>query len=203
MSSTTDKLAVGGYTFSLFTDFNFKLFLYIIVAIIIEIVAIVYATSAPMYLAAVLFVPLSLFIFIVYGIQWFGPDGIYKNGIVPWPPVINSCPDYLVAITTGSGTSAVNGCVDPVGISSKGDAGFKRLPTGQFTPSWSTPPVKGDTTQFVNGFFAIIPNEELSVTCSRLQTAGLTWDGVYDGATCFNPNGSSTVGSSSAGNCPT
>jgi len=203
-SSITNSITTGGQVFSLFGNFNLKLFIYIIIAIIIEIGAIVYATSTPMYIAAILFVPISLYIFITYGINWFGPNGPYQNTIGPWPPTINSCPDFLTGVDAGTATNKMLGCIDTIGVSNGGNAKFLRIPSGQFswaTATTATAPVTGDTTGFSLGFFAIFPNEDLATTCSRLKTAGLTWEGVYDGMTCFKSNGSSALGNNGSGSC--
>jgi hypothetical protein len=191
LEDVTDTVTSGGKSFSIFGNFNLKLFIYIIVAIIIEIVAIVYGMGPPaMYLALVIFIPLSLYIFVTYGFAWFGPDGPYSNKKISWPPAINSCPDFLTAYKAGS----LPGCIDTVGVSSNG--GFKSNLNGKVTFSGSAPTsISGGTSGNAISFFGVgwfptqVGGEKIPQLCSRLRTAGLTWEGIYDGQQCYQ-NGS-------------
>jgi len=187
VDAVTDTITSGGQTYSLFGNFNLKLFIYIIVAIIIEIVAIVYGMGPPpMFLMLVIFIPLSLYVFIIYGLAWFGPDGPYSNKKVSWPPAINSCPDFLTAYASGS----LPGCIDTVGVSS--NAGFKANSNGKVTFSGSAPTsISNGTTGNASSFFTVgwfptrVGGEKIQELCSRLRTAGLTWEGIYDGQQCY------------------
>jgi hypothetical protein len=180
-----------------------KIFIYIIVALVIEFIVAMYAMKAKQYIILAIFVPLSLYIFVTYGIQWFGPDGAYSSTTVPWPPSINTCPDFLTAYTV-SKTPSIIGCVDTIGVSR--NKAFPKLgPSG--APPWrSGAPTRviGDTnaaTEYNDiGFFPIIPNEKNSDLCIRLEKAGLTWEGVWDGENCYGPNGSVTTGNGIVGN---
>jgi len=196
-NSTGAVKSSAGVTQVLFGDFNFYLFIYIMFAIVVEIAAIAYAMRSQQYIMLAIFLPISLYIFLVYGTRWFGADGIYGNTTVPWPPAINSCPDFLtsyVVAATGS-NPAIPGCVDTIGVSRNG--GFTRSPTG--TPSnpppsgtpissgqTSTGGPSGNATNFTGFFPTNIPGEKPATLCARLQTAGLTWEGIWDGENCFS-----------------
>lgn len=51
-------------------------------------------------------------IFIAFGYRWFKSNvaNVLYDG--PWPPMINTCPDYLVAVNRGNQMA----CVDLIGI---------------------------------------------------------------------------------------
>lgn len=194
-SAVTDKITTGGQTFSVFGNFNFKLFIYIVVALVIEVGVIIYAVKAPMVLILAPFIPLSLYIFLVYGWNWFGPDGPYTDKPVPWPPTLNSCPDFLVSyvIPPAGIVPAIPGCVDTTGVSTL-PAVFPQRSTG--VPNWSsagapTGPVSASTAPnyHSSGWFATRTGESTAALCTRLQTVGLTWEGIWDGTTCYS-NGS-------------
>ena len=189
-SAVTNKITTGGQTISVFGNFNYKLFLYIVFALVVEIGVIVYAVKAPMVLMLAVFIPLSLYIFLVYGWNWFGPNGPYTDTPVHWPPTLNSCPDFLVSYTIpASGTvPAIPGCVDTIGVSTK-PAQFPQRSTG--VPNWTTAPTAAVTSAtaanyHTNGWFATHTGETTAALCARLQTVGLTWEGVWDGTTCYS-----------------
>ncbi len=50
-------------------------------------------------IAAILSLVLLISIFVFYGLRWFEDKklkGSVPTGIVPWPPIVNSCPDFMV-----------------------------------------------------------------------------------------------------------
>ena len=201
-NSTGAIKSSSGETLTVWGGFNMKIFMYVIVAIVIEFIVAMYAMRAKQYIILAIFVPLSLYIFITYGLQWFGPNGPYSKTTVQWPPSINTCPDFLTAYTVSTKPS-IKGCVDTIGVSR--NQAFIKLPSsGQ--PSWANGPptsVIGDTATATNynstGFFPIVPNEKASDLCTRLQTAGLTWEGIWDGENCYGKDGSVTSGGGKSG----
>jgi len=198
MSSSTETLTIGTQVYTLFKGINLKLLAYVLIAIIVEVIAIIYGVRSqpPMLLMLAIFVPLSVYIFIIYGIQWFGDKGPFNNATVPWPPAINSCPDFLTAynIPATSTRAAITGCVDGIGVSCNG--GFPKIgSSGQ--PSWESAPTapisssktaaNGATMLLSTGFFATnVAGESVAQVCERCQKAGVTWEGVWDGQSCFS-----------------
>jgi len=205
-SSTTTINSIGGVTSTIFTGFNFKFILYLLVAIIIEIIVIVYATRSNQYLTVAIFAPISLYVFIVYGLRWFGADSPYPQSTVNWPPIINSCPDFLVAYNIPN--TKTTGCVDVIGIApgdkfkqnKSGIPTFGSGSTAQPTGSISST-VAATAYNSVGWFPTKVPNETKADLCTRLRTAGLTWDGVFDGANCLSSTGSLLSGQGTAGTC--
>lgn len=211
MSSSTETLTIGNQAYKMFKGINLKLLAYILIAIIVEVIAIIYGirSQPPMFLALVIFVPLSVYIFIIYGIQWFGDKGPFNNDNIPWPPAINSCPDFLTAynIPATSTRAAITGCVDTIGVA-KGSLTYR--PTGQ--PSWDpvpTAPISASgtnsATQLLStGFFATnVAGETIAQVCTRCQTAGITWEGVWDGQSCFSNGSNIPAAAGGSSSCPT
>jgi len=206
-NSTGAIKSSSGETQTIWGGFNMKIFIYVIVALVIEFIVIMYAVKAKQYIIIAIFAPLSLYIFITYGILWFGPNGPYSKTTVQWPPSINTCPDFLTAYTA---SPKVKGCVDTIGVS-RDPSAFPKLSSSGI-PNWGTKgaptAVIGDTTVAKDlnstGFFPIILNETASDLCARLQSAQLTWEGIWDGENCYGGDGSVTSGGGkSGGSCGT
>jgi len=157
--------------------------------ILVEFAVISFAMSANKYIVMAIFIPLSLFIFLVYGQRWFGPDGPYSHKDVQWPPAMNTCPDFLTAYTFPKDGSipAIKGCVDAIGVSR--NSAFLKLPSSGTPRAHPTGTITADAanTMSTSDFFPIqIAGETPTHLCNRLQTAGLTWEGIYDGENCYS-----------------
>ena len=172
--------------------FNIKEVMFIVVAILVIGGGSMYFGSNQQYVSVLIFLPLSILIFVLYGMRWFGADGIYKLQTTTWPPAINSCPDYLTAYTIKSRSGDVKGCVDRIGVSRNG--GLVMLKKGDVVTSPND-----------NRFFALKAGESRAALCQRVMTAGLTWEGVTDGETCFSADstGSSVVPGADSNSCTT
>jgi len=123
-----------------------------------EIIAALYFLGAT---AAVIF----------FGLRWFTVSGdIAKKGAtaVPWPPVINYCPDFLT-LTTANNEQV---CIDTVGVSTNG--------------AMSTS--DGTDTQEKSIFHLYLdqsgPKRAQSL-CDQAKMKQVTWEGVWDGSTCM------------------
>jgi hypothetical protein len=81
----------------------------------------------------------------------------------------------------------IKGCIDTTGVSTKN------------TPEMYTKDRPTDDKYF----FDIHPNEKNSELCKRLEQAGLTWEGIYNGQQCAPDDGSGdSSGGGSGSNCP-
>jgi hypothetical protein len=153
-------------------DVNWGLILYVIASII----GLVYGTNkvyATGQTRGVLFAIGTLIVLVYFGLRWFG-SRIAKPK--HWPPVINMCPDYLTYV------SKLPGCVDMLGVT-KGAAGLtKTLPSevGSLQLSNSNKVFKYTSEDVKSAKTAA----DLQTICDRCQTAGVTWEGVYDGDVC-------------------
>jgi hypothetical protein len=126
-------------------------------------------------------------IFIYYGLRWFAtPEEKLKH----WPPVINMCPDFLTFVPNiKSGQTTIPGCVDLLGVSVSTNSGggfLKVFPTSISTLDASmTTKVFRYTSNHVK---STTSEAGLQAICDACQSAGLTWEGVYDGDSCVGIN---------------
>ena len=189
------SLVVAGY--DLYT-INWTLILYVILSLCAVGLGSSRLYPSGMGVASV-FAAGSTALFIYFGYRWFSnPTAAEKS----WPPSINTCPDYLsiarlsslptcglwaslsttsliTADTTTGGivTPGTGGCVDTVGVSTTGSL-----------PKYAS----GDTPSGTNVFpytskdvlAAAGDATKLQNICNVCKTAGVTWEGVYDGDSC-------------------
>lgn len=129
----------------------------------------------------VMFLIGTILIFTYFGLRWFSSPGFMglKTNI-PWPPYINTCPDYLYFYNNqGQAT-----CVDPIGVSINN--GIQKLPPG---------PINNSNPAY---FFNLTPG---MVKGDTTKAKGLTWEGITDGiSTNITPSENNVPG---AVNCPT
>lgn len=175
---------------------NIYLWIYVIVAIAVTIGGTYKLYGMGNTLGALLFFVGSTFLFVSYGLRWFGSkDSIFSNTPVQWPPTINTCPDFLTYYQreNGDGTK-VDSCIDLIGVSKNGT--LKRFPKDGSIPS---------TDEF---YFSLTttssdPVKKNNELCQRAIAAGLTWEGITNGESCVNTDGTvGPGGSSNNSNCP-
>jgi len=166
---------------------NITMVVYIIMCILVGYFGGRYFFTKGDSISGILFLIGCLTIFIIYGKRWFDPNGMYNTGTVQWPPVINTCPDFLTAYTMKISNGTVQGCVDTIGVSRTG--AFQKVPASgkpiaQVTGPYTT--VNGTLNASLIDFFPInVSGETPQALCDRLGAAGLTWDGVFDGDNCM------------------
>ena len=171
--------------------FNMLQIIFIVGAILVIGGGSMYFNSNQQYIGLLIYLPLSILIFVVYGLRWFGPDGIFNKKTISWPPALNACPDYLTAYTIVTSQENIKGCVDTIGVSRNGGLALLK---------------KGDVISNSNDprFFPLNKGESRAALCQRVITAGLTWEGVSDGETCFSPDSTgSAVVPGTTSTCPT
>lgn len=146
--------------------------------------------------AGILFLIGSIAIFATYGTKWFSTkNGIFSETPVKWPPVINSCPDYLVYYERSKtdGTKEES-CIDMIGVSNNGSL--------KVFPKSGSPPVSDDY-YFSLSTKASDVSAKHAELCQRAISAGLTWEGITNGESCTTPAGPAAPGSGSgSGGCP-
>jgi hypothetical protein len=150
-----------------------------------------------MSIAAVLYAVGAGFLLVTYGLRWFaGEKSILSGAKVQWPPVMNTCPDFLTYYKRkkSDGTSE-DCCIDTIGVS-RNAAMLQRFPSSGPAPEddkyfFSLKTTKSDSAG---------RNQEL---CQRAILYGLTWEGITNGESCILPDGSKASPSSGAdGGCP-
>lgn len=163
---------------------NLYLILYGLVALAVLLVGISKLYGMGMTVGAVLYGVGAGFLLVTYGLRWFGSDkSILSNAKVPWPPVINTCPDYLTYYkrVKSDGTKE-DTCIDTMGVSSNQmlalfPSGGGPAPSDEkyYFPLKTT---KSDTEG---------RNREL---CDLAKRYGLTWEGITNGESCILADGS-------------
>jgi hypothetical protein len=168
--------------------------MYIIVAIIVIGLGTLKIVNLQQSIAAFLFFVGSLIIFIIYGIRWFSQNNsIFSETPVSWPPVINTCPDYLTYYKrTKPGKSADN-CIDLIGVSRNGM--LKVFPKDGVEP-------EDDAYYFDLTTKSSDPAAKNAELCQNAMVYGLTWEGITNGESCVLPSGGSSTPGGGSGGCP-
>lgn len=133
-------------------------------------------------IGAMVLLVLVIAIFSFFGLRWF-QDGELKGSKAPsqpWPPIVNLCPDFMVATKDSAGNRY---CYDPMNTYSLSP---DTLVTS-FTPSGSTNPVAGikvyDVTTKANPLLTPTASAVKSISdiVSTASNKALRWEGVWDG----------------------
>ena len=137
------------------------------------------------------------FLLVTYGLRWFAGDkSILSNATVPWPPVMNTCPDFLTYYKRQKEDgSTEDACIDTIGVS-RNAAVLRRFPTSG-SPNEDIYFFSLKTTSSETA----AKNQEL---CQRAIRYGLTWEGITNGESCILPDGkkgSPSSGSGSGSSC--
>ena len=165
-------------------DFDIKLIIYVIGCILILTLGTYKIFQYYQMLGAIIFFVGALYVCIIYGIRWFNNNA--SSSTTTWPPVINTCPDYLTYYERKKNGKTVPTCIDTIGVAKKN--GLKKFPKD------------GDSNSDDDCFFTIpATNAE---KCQQTINAGLTWEGITNGESCVI-NTSGTSGSSGGNTCIT
>lgn len=175
---------------------NIYLILYSCIALAIFLGGVSFLYGKSMTLGAGLYAIGAGFLLVTYGLRWFGGEkSILSTADVQWPPVINTCPDFLTYYKRKKADGTTEDmCVDTIGVS-RNSAMLPRFPTSGSAPEddkyfFSLATTKADTAG---------KNKEL---CQRAILYGLTWEGITNGESCILPDGSkASPASSSSGSC--
>lgn len=147
--------------------------------------------------AAILFFIGSLTIFIVYGLRWFGSSSLFNPASGPWPPVLNTCPDYLTYYPRMVGGIKKDSCIDTIGISRDNSLLTK-------FPSDGSIPENNSYYLDISGLSSD-PATKSTQMCNAAMNQKVTWEGVTNGESCMTRStgkaGSGKDGSGGAG-CP-
>lgn len=161
---------------------NFKLVAYVLFCIVFVIGTTFMIFSADTLARAVIYVVGAILVLVFFGMRWFG-NAEQPSGI--WPPTINMCPDYLTFVPTISGAPR-GGCVDFLGVSTQDGAFLKSQKSD----------LSSMTSGSTNKFFEFTANDvqnardaaSMRRICDRCRSAGLTWEGIWDGDVCVGLN---------------
>uniref|UniRef100_A0A6C0I9Z6 Uncharacterized protein n=1 Tax=viral metagenome TaxID=1070528 RepID=A0A6C0I9Z6_9ZZZZ len=164
---------------------NWYLILYIFLAIVIGTYPTMVLYQSGRGIAAIVYIVSVLLVLTFYGLRWirYGPKHGGKGGA--WPPVINTCPDYLTFFNRPD-DSAPNGmtptCIDFLGVSRNTGISKWRHDMPLDNPSsddkyyFDLKTTSADLT---------LRNQEL---CARAVEKGLSWEGITNGESCYIPS---------------
>ena len=139
-----------------------------------------------------------LYVFVVYGLRWFGSaSSLFAQTPVSWPPTINTCPDFLTYYGRKMADGTVKDtCIDFIGVSKNGSLKV-------FPKDGTTNPPTTDDYYFSLATTATDAAGKNAAWCQSAMAHGLTWEGITNGESCVlppQPTGGS--GSGSAAGCP-
>jgi len=155
---------------------------YMVAYILGSIIGLVYGTNyiySTGQTRGVIFAIGALIVLVYFGFRWFGSKIEKPKN---WPPIINMCPDYLTYVPE------LPGCVDMLGVTTN-PAGLQKI-----NPSEMKTLVINNSQKVFEYTSKDVKNakvaSELQAICDRCRSAGVSWEGVYDGDVCV---GISTV----------
>jgi hypothetical protein len=152
--------------------------LYVFLAIVIVLGGTIQLFKTERQLTSIMYFVGSLVIVSFFGVRWF--DKLDDDtGDMKWPPVINTCPDYLTYYKRTVNGQKVDTCIDVLGVSRKPDVLAKW--TSQH--SAANPPAD-DKYYFSLVFDKVQGKSKTEQMCERALEAGVTWEGITDGLSC-------------------
>lgn len=154
------------------TKTNYYVLAYSLLAIIIVFATLNFLYRSERIFASIIVLILFILIFVFFGLRWF-KTGVTVTGTYEgnWPPVVNSCPDYL---TLYKKPDREYTCIDIIGVSSN-----KKV--NQWV-NGLTPPTATSDPHYFN--FVHKPSDTLQRMNTLKEAAdnsGLTWEGITDG----------------------
>jgi hypothetical protein len=154
---------------------NFAFIAYIFFSIAVGLSVPMYLYNSQRMMSAIITLILFIFVFIFFGVRWFSTGNVVGTYTGSWPPLINTCPDYLVYFKKGT----MDTCIDLIGVNRSNGALF---PWSQ-DDSTSNPP--SNTNKYFPFIYkAGMSQSQLKVLCDSAQKLGLTWEGITNGESC-------------------
>ncbi len=152
---------------------DFTFLVYIFFAFVISSGGAYALSSSGRIVAAIIFFVGIIAIEVYFGLRWFEGDKERTNKaeIKTWPPSINVCPDMLSYLKVGD----VHYCVDTIGIAPAG--GLAKYAEGAS--------VSERPDYFFNLHTDKSGEARVKAVCEECQAKKVTWEGVWDGATCL------------------
>lgn len=170
--------------------FSFAFILFLLVSFGIVLGGIYQLYGMGFKTGAILFGLGAAYFSVVYGIRWFGSDqSVFSAPPGSWPPAVNMCPDFLTYYErTDANGKKTKTCVDRIGVSRNGALSV--------FPSTGPAPTD-DKYYFTLDSSNADPTTARNVLCQKAITMGLTWEGITNGESCVQEDG--TVGPVSGG----
>jgi hypothetical protein len=173
---------------------NLYLVTFIISACVIMIGGTYQLYSTNQGFGATVFFIGALTLFIIYGLRWFDKKPFFSPASGPWPPVMNTCPDYLTYYQRTVGGIEKDTCIDLIGAS-KDNSLLSPFPKDGTEPS-------SDRYYLDLSGLSSDPKDKSTQMCNRAITQKVTWEGVTNGESCISaakPSGSGSGSGSESG----
>ena len=170
--------------------FNIYLIIYIVVVLSICAGGTYKLYGMKQSLSALIFFLGSSIVSIIFGMKWFNENGVFAKTPVSWPPVINTCPDYLTYYKRPIANKTQNTCIDTIGVSTKNFPKMVKNPSDETDDKYFFKLDTGITDPIKNKI----------KLCKQAMDSGLTWDGITNGESCTASDGSASI--SPGGECP-
>jgi len=130
-----------------------------------------------------------IILFILFGIQFFTPDGNYVQVSSPlsWPPSINFCPDFLSLMKIDASGGYVYVCVDTIGVSTGGGSTSSRG-LAYFNPNNA---ITGGGVPTIDQQFNLYldisnDNDRTNAIIKECKDKGVKFEGIWDGTSSSN-----------------
>lgn len=155
---------------------DFRFILYTLISLAISLGGTYTLMQSERTLAGFLFFIGTALIFTFYGLRWFSGNALSSDpyNSKTWPPVVNTCPDFLSVYERpiGGTTKKEKVCVDLVGVS---EGGIQKL----------TDPANAVNDNFVFRLYENLKGaDRMKALCQECKLKKVTWEGVYDGVAC-------------------
>jgi len=154
-------------------EINYKLVSYVLFASVMIISMLNLLYRSERVIAAVAILILFILVFTFFGLRWF-KYGVTMNSMnagETYPPVINTCPDYMTLTKKSDGTTEA--CIDTVGLSSGS--------TGISTWTKGTTPATATTHHYFNYVYRPgMTKTQITGLKDYAREKGLTWEGITD-----------------------
>ncbi len=168
-------------------DMNINLVVYIFLTIVVGIGGTVTLFQSGRVLGGLLFLVGAILLFVFYGLRWFEGDKASGNA-VEWPPVVNTCPDYLTFFKRQTANGTQNTCIDTLGIA-RG-----KTPMSMWPPGTNPENAPSDDKYYFNLDYGKNVIADLNADrCDAAIQAGVTWEGITDGEVCTFPGAANTA----------
>ena len=155
---------------------DFQLILYILLSLALSLGGTYTLIQNERTLGGFLFFLGSALVLTFYGLRWFSGDAFTESRYPTktWPPIVNSCPDFLSIyerpVLGSSRKERV--CVDLIGVA---EGGIQKM----------TDPVNASNDNFVFKLYENLKGaDRMKSLCQECRTKKVTWEGVYDGVAC-------------------
>lgn len=136
----------------------------------------------------------AVLVFVFYYYRWFSA---VNKPVLNWPPIINSCPDFLTLVKSLPGISTP-GCVDMLGVSCNG--ALKTITPKDLTNGTA---LSSDRVFSYTSDDVLSPSANVKTICAMCQQMGITWEGVWDGDICAGIATNQNLNAAGSKVCPT